>query len=332
MDLCDVRDVKLRQLVDRLPQIIQSSREKSTITVYNYAFKRFKTWAQHFIELTYLPASSKSIALYIMNLLQSSKSHVVIKQALCSISWFHRMSGLVDNTKSDIVLIVAEGAKRLSAEPIKKKEPMSPDILMALRNSCLRPDGSMNLLDQRNITFCILAYAGFFRFSEVSKIRRHHISFHDVYMTVYIPSSKTDVYHQGKNCLIAKTNSELCPVTHVAHYLAMANIDSDAECYIFRAVSFCKSIDMYRLRSADSPLCYSTVRDMFRDLLSKVGLDSSKFGLHSLRAGGATAAASSGVSDRIFKRHGRWKSELAKDGYVKAPLAVMLAVTLNIGL
>ena len=35
--------------------------------------------------------------------------------------------------------------------------------------------------------------------------------------------------------------------------------------------------------------------------------------MHSLRAGGATAAANAGVPDRLFKRHGRWKSESAKE-------------------
>ena len=66
----------------------------------------------------------------------------------------------------------------------------------------------------------------------------------------------------------------------------------------------------YKLRSPDCALAYSTIREMFREMLFKIGLD----GLHSLRSGGATAAASYGVSDRVFKRHGRWKSELAKDG------------------
>ena len=112
----------------------------------------------------------------------------------------------------------------------------------------------------------------------------------------------------------------------------MAGIESDDECFIFRAVSFCSSLDAYKLRSADCSLAYSTIREMFKDFLSKIGLDSSKFGLHSLRSGGASAAAASGVSDRVFKWHGRWKGELAKDGYVKAPLAELLAVTLNIGL
>ena len=33
------------------------------------------------------------------------------------------------------------------------------------------------------------------------------------------------------------------------------------------------------------------------------------FGLQSLRAGSATAAANNGVPDRLFKRHGYWKSD-----------------------
>ena len=46
-------------------------------------------------------------------------------------------------------------------------------------------------------------------------------------------------------------------------------------------------------------------------------MDSKTFGLHSLRAGGASAAANAGVPNWMFKRHGRWHSENGKDGYVK---------------
>ena len=68
------------------------------------------------------------------------------------------------------------------SDVIVKKEPMTVEILLAVRNYLLRPDGSMKLLNQHNLTFCILAFTGFFRFAEVSRI----------------PSSKTDVYHQDK--------------------------------------------------------------------------------------------------------------------------------------
>jgi hypothetical protein len=50
--------------------------------------------------------------------------------------------------------------------------------------------------------------------------------------------------------------------------------------------------------------------------LSDIGLHSSEYGLHSFRAGGATAAANSGVPDRLFKLQGRWKTDIENDGYV----------------
>ena len=65
------------------------------------------------------------------------------------------MSGLSDSTKSEMVSIVMEGAKRLSSEPIKKKEAITSDILASFTSVMLRPDGSMNPMDQRNLTLCI---------------------------------------------------------------------------------------------------------------------------------------------------------------------------------
>ena len=56
--------------------------------------------------------------------------------------------------------------------------------------------------------------------------------------------------------------------------------------------------------------------ELLLEQLTAIGLESKQFGLHSVRAGGATAAANAGVPDRLFKRHGHWRSENAKDGYV----------------
>ena len=38
--------------------------------------------------------------------------------------------------------------------------------------------------------------------------------------------------------------------------------------------------------------------------LEAIGLDKRQYGLHSLRAGGASAAANTGVPDSLFKHHG----------------------------
>ena len=61
-------------------------------------------------------------------------------------------------------------------------------------------------------------------------------------------------------------------------------------------------------------------------------LVTNKYGLHSLRSGGATRATNFGFTDRLFKRHGRWRSETAKDGYVKDALQIRLSVLQCLGL
>ena len=51
-----------------------------------------------------------------------------------------------------------------------------------------------------------------------------------------------------------------------------------------------------------------------------------------MRSGGATAAANAKVPDQIFKRHGHWKSENSKDGFVEDSLESRFVVSKNIGL
>ena len=51
-----------------------------------------------------------------------------------------------------------------------------------------------------------------------------------------------------------------------------------------------------------------------------------------LRAGGASAAAQAGMPDRLFKQHGRWSSETAKDGYIEDSKENRLSVSQNIGI
>jgi hypothetical protein len=79
-------------------------------------------------------------------------------------------------------------------------------------------------------------------------------------------------------------------------------------------------------------LSYTRARELVLTAFESIGLDKKKFGLHSLRAGGASAAANAHVSDRLFKRHGRWKSEKAKDGYIKDNVASLLSVSKSLGI
>lgn len=72
------------------------------------------------------------------------------------------------------------------------------------------------------------------------------------------------------------------------------------------------------------------MRELFEKKLSKLGHPVKEFGLDSLHAGGATAAAKAGVPDCLFKRHGKWKTKIAKDGYVEDSIESHLAVSTKI--
>ena len=74
-------------------------------------------------------------------------------------------------------------------------------------------------------------------------------------------------------------------------------------------------------------MSYTRTREIVLQAFEELGYPKHLFGLHSLRARGASAAANAGVSDRLFKRHGRWRTDRAKDGYIKASLESLLSVS-----
>ena len=55
-------------------------------------------------------------------------------------------------------------------------------------------------------------------------------------------------------------------------------------------------------------------------------------GLHSLRAGGASAAVQNGVSERLISKQDRSASEVARNGYIQDSKKSHLSVTLSLGL
>ena len=51
-----------------------------------------------------------------------------------------------------------------------------------------------------------------------------------------------------------------------------------------------------------------------------------------MRSGGATTAANSDINDRVWKRHGRWKNDSSKDGYIVDSVDKKLQVSKNLDL
>ena len=52
-------------------------------------------------------------------------------------------------------------------------------------------------------------------------------------------------------------------------------------------------------------MSYTRTREIVLQAFAELGYPKHLFGLHSLKAGGATAVANASVIDRLFKRHAR---------------------------
>jgi len=189
-----------------------------------------------------------------------------------------------------------------------------------------------SLSDLRTAAICVTAYAGFpVRFNELAFFRCCDVKFCDgKYVELFIAKSKTDIYTNGNVVVLAKTGHITCPFSLLSRYVQVANIDLSSNLKFFRTLHFLRSKGCCSLRSTG--ISYTRAREVVLDAFSQLGFPSKLFGLHSLRSGGATAAANAGVNDRLFKRHGRWRSDEAKDGYVKDKLDVLLSVSKSLEL
>ena len=145
-------------------------------------------------------------------------------------------------------------------------------------------------------------------------------------MSTFIHKSKNDQLREGKTLVISKTSGDLCPVRLLQSYLVRAEIQDSSSEYIFRPITSSKNHK--KLVSVDKHISYSTYRESFKGSFKNIVTDIQKYS----RSGGATIATNLGVNDRIFQRHGRWKTKKAKNMYVKDSIASKLNVSKNLGL
>ena len=216
------------------------------------------------------------------------------------------------------------GAQRLLAHQTTKKEPITVSQLEQLVAS--KADSMASLYNIRSVVICLLAFAAFLRFDELAKLVRSDVKIENDMLKLFIQSSKTDQYRDGAWIVVASSRKATCPVAMMNRYLDRAGLSCDSPLFCQLSKTKCG----YKPRSKG--LSYSRLRELVLEAFKDIVPDISAIGTHSLRSGGATAAANAGVPDRLFKRHGRWASESAKDGYVQDSLSSRLSVSKALGI
>ena len=279
------------------------------------------------LNISLLPAKPVHVAIYLQHVLESTNSSSSVDTAFYAIKWAHEIVGVASPTDNQVVSRVREAAKRILGleDPIGKslyqlksskklwKEPIYP--ISCSLETCVCTCYPMRV---------------FSRSGEVFNIRMSNIRFYEGFMIIKVDKSKTDQLRQGDEVVIAQSEGNVCPVFLRKEYLKKLDISPDSSEFIFRPLVTTKS--SYKLLKVDKHISYAAFRSQLTKRLQSIVPYPSVYGTHSFRSGGASRAANSGVSDRVFQRHGRWKSVAAKDGYVKDDMASRLAVSKSLGL
>ena len=196
---------------------------------------------------------------------------------------------------------------------------MTTQILLKFFQSL---DGS--LIDTKFMAMAPFAYAGFLRFDELSNLRLKDVIPHPTSLKAARLISIVRVLYQ-----LSK------PVLTSVPGLTLSNICLKLSSFSLHLlmVAMTSCLGVYRLNPEPN---LSVPDPRFHENLSKklvdLGLNRASFSWRSFRRGGASSATNGGISDRMFKRHGRWRSEKAKDGYVADSLGSRLAVSISLGL
>ncbi|VDI24888.1 Hypothetical predicted protein [Mytilus galloprovincialis] len=266
-DLQSIQNPSLRDFARKLPIIAEASKSKNTVKKYSYAFKRFSVLVFKLRFMSTASFSDNSLQFIYLFLIQSEVSSSVLNGAFYGIKWEHDLNLYSNVFTSDFLSIVLEGGVRLLSKPVNKKEPITHDIIKRVIDKF---GLSTNLADLRICCLVLLSYAGFLRYSELSHLKASNLRFYDSHVEITIVSSKTDVYRQGNVVVIAKTNSDLCPVAMLKRYLEAGNISLSSDEFIFRAISFLKSRNSHILCKANKPLSYTRARELLLSTLSEL--------------------------------------------------------------
>ena len=93
-----------------------------------------------------------------------------------------------------------------------------------------------NLADHRLLTITVIAFCGFMRFREVSRLRRSDLVFSSTYVKVFIEKIKTDIYREGMWVYIPAP-SKICSLKQLKYYLALSKISENSEEFIYSGLS-----------------------------------------------------------------------------------------------
>ena len=224
---------------------------------------------------------------YKLNQSEHKIEYSTFKLFIASFSHYFVKNKEIDVTKNtEFRNYVKSVQRKLGTSPHNDKKPITKENMMKISEIIDRSKYE----EVKLFTAMSLSFYGFLRYSEVRNLRAKDVKMENDGIYLTICHSKNDPLGKGTLCFIAKNNKTHNPCDWFRAMLSMKPLDDDDYLFDYSNQTFSRKI---------------------RECLRQIGvMNFSQFSSHSLRKGGANAAAKEGIQDNIIQRHGRWQSTI----------------------
>lgn len=295
---------------ERADEFASRARAANTRRAYELDWRAFTVWcADHGFDP--LPATPDTVRLYVGHLAGAGRKPSTITRHAASIAVVHRRAGHVPPPTADpLFRETLSGIRKTLGVSPTKKAAAELGILQAMVAATPVADDDGRLLPGgiRDRALLLLGFAAFARESELAGLDIEDVVEADDGLRITLRRSKTDQEGAGEEIGVPYgSHRETCPVRALRAWRRVLDTESGP---LFPAVN-----RWGRIGGRMSP---EAVGDVVQRAAQRAGHDPRQFAGHSLRAGGATAAAKGKAPDRAIMRQGRWKSERIVRGYIRA--------------
>lgn len=275
-------------------QYLGAALADNTLRAYRTDLKHFTAWGGG------IPATPECVATY---LAQHAKSNScsTLSRRIIAIAWAHSDVGLVSPTHSALVRATMQGIRRSQGRAVRQVAPLQKVELLRMVN------GLKGIRGLRDKAILLVGFASALRRSELVSLDLSDVAFSDEGMVIHLKRSKTDQVGQGRTIAIPNIKGRHSPVLALRAWIAAAELESGP---LFRRISRADNVLPYRLTG-------QAVAILVKQYVEEIGLDSTCFAGHSLRAGFVTNAARRGASTTSIRRQTGHKSDGMLQRYIR---------------
>lgn len=282
------------QCDEQVFKYLNAALAENTVLAYRTDLNHFLGWGGA------IPAQPESVANYIAHF-ATRLAPSTLSRRLVAIGHAHADCGLPSPTDSVLVRATLRGVRRTCSRPIRQVAPLQKADLQKVVRGLSGLDGL------RDTALLLLGFAGAFRRSELVSLNVDDVAFSDAGMVVRIKRSKTDQEGQGRVVAIPRVRGRCCPTKKLEEWLKLSVITAGP---IFRRFNRYGQLQAARLSAQSVAL-------IIKHRADALGLDSTQFSGHSLRAGFATNAANKGVSSARIRGQTGHKSDAMVQRYIR---------------